>query len=63
MAAHPSLQPLYRRVALTLVCAVWAAFEAWFEPGGLWFYLAAGATAYALWDFFLSSNYRSSGNA
>lgn len=58
MAAHPTLQPLWRRIALTLVCALWLSFEAWYQPAGLWFWLALAATAYALWDFFLSGNYR-----
>ena len=58
MQPHPWLKPLYRRVLTTLVCLAWIGFEAWQEIGGIWFWLAVGATAYALWDFFLSGNYR-----
>lgn len=58
MAAHPWFEPLHRRVLVTLLCAGWLAFEAWYAPGGLWFWLALAAVAYALWDFFLSGHYR-----
>lgn len=58
MSAHPWFQPLYRRVLTTLVCALWLVLEAVFAPGGLWFWLALAACAYALWDFFLSGHYR-----
>jgi hypothetical protein len=58
MAPHPWFEPLYRRVLTTLVCALWLAFEAWVAPGSIWFLLAIGATAYAVWDFFLSGHYR-----
>lgn len=58
MAAHPWLVPLYRRVLTTAVCVFWLGFESLFDPGGLWFWLAFAATAWALWDFFLSGNYR-----
>lgn len=61
MAAHPWLVPLRRRVATTVVCVVWLGFESVFEPGSLWFWLALGATGWALWDFFLSGNYRDAG--
>ena len=57
MNAHPWLEPLWRRVAVLLLCVAWLAFEALYEPGGLWFWLAAGLTAWGLWDFFLSGKY------
>jgi hypothetical protein len=57
MQPHPWLKPLYRRVATTAACALWVGIESWLEPGGLWFWIALVATAYALWDFFLSGNY------
>jgi len=53
------LRPLGRRIAVTLVCVAWAGLEAWFEPDGVWLPVALGATGFALWDFFLSGNYRS----
>jgi hypothetical protein len=55
---HPWLYPIHRRVVVSLLCGLWLGFEAFYDPGGLWFWLALGATAYALWDFFLSGNYR-----
>ena len=30
----------------------------YYDLGGLWFWLASGATVYAIWDFFLSGSYR-----
>jgi hypothetical protein len=59
MQPHPWLRPFYRRVLTTIVCVLWLGFETWQEAGGLWFWLALGATAYAIWDFFLSPSYRS----
>lgn len=59
MAAHPWFRPLGRRVVVTLICALWLLFESVYAPGALWFWLALAALAYALWDFFLSGNYRS----
>lgn len=58
MAAHPWLRPRHRRVLTTLACALWLAFESALAPGSLWFWLALAATAWAVWDFFLSGNYR-----
>ena len=58
MAAHPWLRPLHRRVLTAALCALWLAFESWYAPGELWFWLALAATGWALWDFFLSGNYR-----
>jgi hypothetical protein len=58
MQAHPWLKPLYRRVVTTLACVGWVGFEAYYDMGGLWFWLAVGATIYAIWDFFLSGTYR-----
>jgi hypothetical protein len=57
MEPHPWLKPRRRRVATAAACVLWVAVETWLEPGGLWFWLALGATLYALWDFFLSGNY------
>jgi hypothetical protein len=58
MEPHPWLKPLNRRVGVAALCALWLGFEAYYDLGGLWFWLAAGATAYAIWDFFLSGTYR-----
>lgn len=58
MQPHPWLKPLGRRIGVTIACLAWLAFETWYEPGGLWFWLGLAATAYAVWDFFLSGSYR-----
>jgi hypothetical protein len=58
---HPWLMPFHRRVAVLMLAVAWLAFEAWFEPGGLWFWLGAGMVAYGIWDFFLSGNYPARG--
>ena len=54
---HPWLFPVYRRVALMVVCVLWLGFEAWVDPGELWFWMAVAMTAYGLWDLFLSGKY------
>jgi hypothetical protein len=49
--------PFHRRVATAAACGLWVLIEVWLDPGGLWFWLAVGATVYAVWDFFLSGTY------
>ena len=58
MEPHPWLKPLSRRVGVAIACGLWLGFETCYDPGGLWFWLALGATAYVIWDFFLSGSYR-----
>jgi hypothetical protein len=58
MEPHPWLKPLSRRVGVTIACLAWLGFETYHQLGGLWFWLALGATAYAVWDFFISGTYR-----
>lgn len=58
MTAHPWLRPLGRRIAVIAFCGLWAAIEAWLEPGGLWFWLILAITGWGVWDFFLSGKYR-----
>lgn len=54
---HPWLRPLYRRVGVLVVCVVWLAFEV-MQQQTFWLILAAAATGYALWEFFLGPTYR-----
>ena len=56
-APHPSLMPLSRRIGVLGLALAWLGFEAWVDPGGLWFWLAVGITVYGIWDFFLSGTY------
>ena len=55
---HPWLEPLSRRVGVTVFIVLWLGFESWTEPGTLWFWLAVFALGWAIWDFFLSGNYK-----
>lgn len=55
--AHPWLEPLHRRILTLAVCVGWLIFEL-FQQESLWLLLAASFTGYAVWDFFLSGNYR-----
>lgn len=55
---HPWLRPFYRRIGVTIFCALWLGFETWSEPASMWFWLAAFALGWAVWDFFLSGNYK-----
>ena len=48
---HPFFRPLWRRVAVVVVCAAWSIFE--FVTGAsFWGLIAAAFTAYAVWQFF-----------
>ena len=46
-------RPLWRRVAVTAVCVVWAALELW-HGEQLWIVITLGLTAYAVWSFFIA---------
>lgn len=54
--SHPWFNPLYRRVLTLAVCLGWLIFE-FFAGEMVWLILAAGASGYAVWDFFLSGRY------
>ena len=48
---HPFFRPLWRRVAVVVVCVAWAIFE--FANGApFWGTIAAGFAVYAVWQFF-----------
>jgi hypothetical protein len=57
-AAHPWLQPLWRRILVVAFCVAWVAMEAWLEPWGTWFWMFVAITAWGVWEFFLSGKYR-----
>ncbi len=44
-------RPLWRRVAATLFCALWAIFE-WLTQQPFWGMVAVGLTGYCYWEFF-----------
>ena len=48
---HPFFRPLWRRIAVVVVCVAWAVIE--FSSGApLWAVIALGFAAYAVWQFF-----------
>ncbi|WP_157505674.1 hypothetical protein [Geminicoccus roseus] len=57
------LKPLAVRIGLLLFCLAWTAFEAWHEPNSIWFWMFAGVTVYAVFEFFISDKYRKAGAA
>ncbi|MGN6101377.1 MAG: DUF3329 domain-containing protein [Devosia sp.] len=46
-------RPLWRRVAVTAVCAGWAVLEL-FGRDPMWIAITVGLTAYSVWSFFIS---------
>ena len=46
-------RPLWRRVAVTAVCAGWCVLE-FFGHDQTWILITLGLTAYAAWTFFLT---------
>ena len=49
---HPFYKPLWRRVVIVIVIALWLAFELYMGSG--WLAVAAGALAYAVYTFFIT---------
>ena len=48
---HPFFRPLWRRVAVVVVCVAWSIFE--FVTGApFWGTIAGGFAIYAIWQFF-----------
>jgi hypothetical protein len=45
-------QPLWRRVAVTAICVVWAALELWGRDP-TWIMVTLGLVAYCVWTFFI----------
>ena len=52
--SHPFYRPLWRRVVIVAVIAVWLGIEIYRDEGGLWLLIAAGAVAYAVFTFFIT---------
>jgi hypothetical protein len=46
-------RPIWRRVAVTAVCVVWAVFEL-IGHDGTWITITLGLTAYAVWTLFIA---------
>jgi hypothetical protein len=52
-ADHPFFRPLWRRVAIVVVCAAWSILEFW-AGAPLWGTLAGGMAVYGAWTFLLN---------
>lgn len=50
---HPFYRPLWRRLAIIAITALWAALEIFRGSEPLWMVLAGGAFAYSLWTFLI----------
>ena len=48
---HPFFRPLWRRIAIVVVCVAWAIFE-FISGAPFWGMIAGGFAAYAVWQFF-----------
>lgn len=46
-------RPLWRRIAVVVVCLVWAGLELW-HGEQLWIFIALGLAAYAVWNFLIA---------
>jgi hypothetical protein len=51
---HPFYKPLWRRVMIVVVTAVWAGVEAFVLHDGFWTVLAGGFLAYSVWAFLIT---------
>lgn len=51
---HPFYKPLWRRVTIVAVIALWLCFELYMGSGGIWLAMAAGSLAYAVYTFFIT---------
>lgn len=47
-------RPIWRRIAVVVVLAVWFGIEAAFVQDQLWLFIVGGTLAYAVWSFFLN---------
>jgi len=48
---HPFFRPLWRRIAVVVGCAVWAALE-FYGGSSTWGLIALAFAAYGAWQFF-----------
>ncbi len=53
-AQHPFFRPLWRRVAVVVLCLGWGLFEL-LNGSSLWAMLFIGAGVYSGWQFFVAS--------
>ena len=48
---HPFYKPLWRRVAVVVTVALWAAFETFYAEDGLWTAISVATLGYSVWAF------------
>jgi hypothetical protein len=51
---HPFYRPLWRRIAIVAVVALWAAYEIFVARESFWIMLAVGFLAYSVWLFLIT---------
>ncbi len=51
---HPFYKPLWRRVAIVVVTALWAAFELLVTGEGLWIVVSCAVFAISAWTFLIA---------
>ncbi len=61
MQYSPWFEPLWRRVLVTAFCCLWVLFELWYQPHGMWLWVALGLLAYGAFEFFFSGRYGKGG--
>ncbi|MEJ8474633.1 DUF3329 domain-containing protein [Roseibium algae] len=49
---HPFFRPLWRRIAIVVFCACWAAFE-FYNGNETWGWITLAIAAYAVWTFLI----------
>lgn len=51
---HPFFQPLWRRIVIVGLVAVWLGFEVIYTQSTLWMSVATVMLVYGIWTFFLN---------
>jgi hypothetical protein len=50
---HPFYKPLWRRLIIVAVTALWAVFEVFVSGEGLWVAVSCGVFAISVWTFLI----------
>jgi hypothetical protein len=51
---HPFYKPLWRRIVIVIVTALWAGFEVFYSGSGVWMVIASAIFIYAVWMFLIA---------
>jgi uncharacterized membrane protein len=52
-SGHPFYKPLWRRLLIVAIVALWAAYETLVSGESLWITLSTGMLVYAVWVFLI----------